>query len=85
MEIDSETGLAVPTLSGRELLDRIPESMKECEVDVIEIDKVGGGQLTMTHFFKIAENIKELTLSNEYHGFVITQGTDAMEESGYLL
>ncbi|MDG5789384.1 asparaginase [Evansella sp. AB-P1] len=85
MKRDSITGLAVPTLSGIELLEQIPEPLLDCDVDVVEMDRVGGGQLTTTLFFKIAETIRDLVRTNDYQGFVITQGTDAMEESGYLL
>lgn len=75
-----------PSLQGNHLIEAVPQLTQYASIQVEEISRVGSSKLTPTHWIKLAQRIQELLLTNpEIKGFVITHGTDSMEETAYFL
>lgn len=85
MRHDPEAGGAVPVLSGRELAALVPGLAGVAEVEVCEFCRVGGAQLTPELVFALAGRVQAALQAEDCAGAVITQGTDVIEESAYLL
>ena len=75
-------GLA-PALTGEELLEFIPELKHICKVTVLNPMSVDSTDMTAEHRLRIARVIWDNR--DGYDGFVITHGTDTMEETAYFL
>lgn len=77
-------GRAVPVLGGAELLGALPPLHGVESVDIVEVSRLGGPQLTVEGMFDLARRV-DAALAADYDGVVITQGTDTLEESCFLL
>ena len=83
---------ARPTLSGEvvvaassgELLASVPEAEQVAEVHVVELLRIDSSLMTPQNMLAIAREIRELD-GEGLSGFVVTHGTDTMEESAYLV
>lgn len=75
-------GGAVPALSASELIAAVPGLADSgIDVDVVDLRQVPGASLTFADIDALVSAIPE----RRTDGFVVTQGTDTIEETSYLL
>lgn len=84
MKEDSQ-GRAIPALSGKELIECVPELVNIADISVEAFCNKPSGHLTLEDMFGVANRIRELAHNKEADGFVVVQGTDTQEETAYLL
>lgn len=72
------------TLTGDELIDSIPEIKNDVHLKVIPFLHTASSSLTMQNIIDLAEAIQR-TIHEGTDGIVITQGTDTIEESAFML
>jgi L-asparaginase len=75
---------ALVTLNGSDLLASLPGIQDLAEVDVLSLRQVPSGDLTMSDILELADQIRR-SIRNGVSGVVISQGTDTLEETSYLL
>jgi L-asparaginase len=85
MKIDKKTGGAVPSYSGRELLEKIPVAKHLAKISCYDFGKYPGPHMTPELMFSLSQKIQDLILKNSYSGVIVTHGTDTLEETAYLL
>ncbi len=77
------TGGVTPTLTGRELVAAVPGLADTgIAVDVVEFRRLSGAALGFADMVALREAI---AADGAADGFVVTQGTDTIEETSYLL
>lgn len=80
-----ENGGVVPALSARQLVDAVPGlAGTSIDVEVIDFRRVPGASLTVEDLTALAASIRE-HLATGVDGVVVTQGTDTIEETAYIL
>jgi L-asparaginase len=78
-------GGVTPTLSVRDLVDAVPGLADAgIDVDVLALRNRPGASLTSEDILELAETLTEL-FADGAAGAVITQGTDTIEETAYLI
>jgi L-asparaginase len=78
-------GTVAPALSAKELLDAIPQiSGLDVELEIHDFRQVPGASVTFEDLFALADEIDDAAASG-VDGIVVTQGTDTIEETSYLL
>jgi L-asparaginase len=76
----------VPALSGREILERVPEIaqyLPDLKIHVHDFSTLPGPHIAPEMMLTLAGFVR--TLGEHTDGIVITHGTDSMEESAYFL
>ncbi len=80
-----EAGGVVPALTGRQLVDAVPGLTSfGSDIEVHEFRQVPGASLTIDDVVDLAAVIKKQAASGAA-GAVVTQGTDTIEETAFLL
>jgi L-asparaginase len=80
-----EPGGVVPALTGRQLIDAVPGLTSfGADIEVHEFRQVPGASLTIDDVVDLAAAIKEQAALGAV-GAVVTQGTDTIEETAFLL
>lgn len=73
-------------LSGEELLSNVPEVTDTAEITVTDIASVGSQKITPEIWFRLHQEITSMVeSSNSPDGFVITHGSNSLEETAYFL
>jgi L-asparaginase len=75
---------AAPTLSGEDLLEAVPGLDTVARVQAHSFRQYPSGDLEIADLLALAAEITTLAAGG-IDGFVVTQGTDTLEESAYLL
>jgi L-asparaginase len=75
---------AVVSLSGSEILGSLPGIAAVAHVDVRSFRQLPGAELTMADLLALAEEIRRLFRAG-VDGVVVTQGTDTLEETAFVL
>lgn len=85
MKKDTETGGLVPAVSGKDLAAAVPELARYADVDVLEFSNKPSGWMTAADMLALSGLIDRLAAMDKADGFVITHGTDTLEETAFLL
>ena len=67
------------------MLAAVPDISKNANIKGEQISNVGSQDMSFDILLKLAKRINELAPQSDVDGFVITHGTDTMEESAYFL
>lgn len=84
MKKDEVTGGLVPAVSGKDLAAAVPGLASVADVKVEAISNIPSGHMTLQHMWKLSQRIDELS-KEDVDGFVVTHGTDTLEETAFFL
>ena len=85
MKHDPKVGGSVPTLTGDEI---VSATRGLADVADIEVDQWGmfpGPHMTVARMWEVRNRIRDHLARPEVDGVVVTHGTDALEESAYIV
>ncbi|MBQ5587599.1 MAG: asparaginase, partial [Selenomonadales bacterium] len=85
MRFDQEKQGLVPAVSGAELIEAVPELSAELPLEVVEFSNIPSPHMTPSRMLALAKEIDRRAADDDTVGFVITHGTDTVEETAYLL
>ena len=85
MKIDPDLGVAIPVLSGEEILSFVPGLEQLCNFEILDFSRLPGPHMTPEHMFELSEVLNRQLGRKDVHGVVITHGTDTLEETAFLL
>ncbi len=86
MGVDAQTGAAVPQLLGAEILRQLgAQGAGIAQVEARDLATVGGSQVTPEMALSLAQTVQRALTDEGYDGAVVTQGTDGVEETSFLL
>jgi len=85
MRIDAEKGGAVPSLTGRDILDTVPGYDRVARVEIREFGRYPGPHMTIERMWELRSAILDAVERDGIDGIVVTHGTDTIEETAYLL
>lgn len=85
MRHDTAAGGAVPTLRGRDILALAPGIDKLADLEVDDWGAYPGPHMTIEMMWALRARIVEQLARPEVEGIVVTHGTDALEETAYLI
>ena len=79
------TGGAVPALSGKDLLDAVPQLAKVAKIKVVKYSNIDSSQMTPELWAGLSKTVDQVLADPSIKGAVITHGTDTMAEGSYFL
>lgn len=82
--LPESSGGHVPQRGARDLAEAIPALNGLAELSYINVARVGSCSLTIEHVTTLARKIRA-ALAEGANGVVVTHGTDAIEETAYVL
>lgn len=82
--VSSGEGGANPLLQGHDLLAAVPGVKDWADITVEAVAQMGGSHLDLETISKISRRVSEI-FSQPVVGVVVTQGTDTIDETAYLL
>ena len=83
--VKGEAGGVRPGLGAEDLAAAVPELPAICELRPETVAKLGSPNITVEAVCRLAARIEALARAGEIDGAVVTQGTDTLEESAFLL
>ena len=84
MKKDPETGGLVPAVSGEDLAAAVPGLSDWADVSVVEFSNVPSGWMSAEKMFDLSHLIDKLSEEGKADGFVVTHGTDTLEETAFF-
>lgn len=84
MRVDPLAGGNVPSLSGAEILARVPDLDRVAQVVPIDLGRTPASHFTFGQLFQIAEAIRTAHDDPAIDGVVVVQGTDVIEETAFF-
>ncbi len=85
MRKDEKTGGLVPAVSGEELAAAIPGLSDRANVEIKEFSNIPSGWMTDKQMLALSNMIDTMAEKKEADGFVVTHGTDTLEETAFFL
>ena len=85
MRRDPVTGAALPALSGREIVARVPGLRRVARLRLEDLARLPGPHVTPAWMWRLRGRVEQVLADPDVHGLVITHGTDTLEETAYLL
>lgn len=85
MRHDPTAGGAVPSLRGRDILDLAPGIDRLASLEIDDWGAYPGPHMTIERMWALRARILEHLARAEVDGVVVTHGTDAVEETAYLI
>ena len=85
MKHDPALGGSVPTLSGDEIVRATPGLEKVSGIEVDQWGMLPGPHMTVEKMWEVRNRVVSHLARPEVQGVVVTHGTDALEESAYLV
>ena len=73
------------TLTAEDLISAVPQLAEVAQIEAIQVCNVNSDDITAEVWIELANKINELARDPDVRGFVITHGTDTMEETAYFL
>ena len=73
------------TLTAEVLLWGVPEIDEVADIEAIQVCNINSDDITAEIWLQLANTINEMAQDPDVKGFVITHGTDTMEETAYFL
>ncbi|MDZ4746230.1 MAG: asparaginase [bacterium] len=83
--LDKEWGGVVPSMSGGEILARIPGIRDEVDISVHEYGTFPGPHMTPDRMLELASLTQSYVSRDDVDGVVVTHGTDTLEETAFFL
>jgi L-asparaginase len=83
--LDERSGLPVPKLTGEEILARTPGLAAAANVVVDDFGRHPGPHMHPGRMLQLADRIRAATGDGAVDGVVVTHGTDAIEETAFVL
>lgn len=84
-KVDAATGLAMPVLSGEELLQMLGKSGDPGAVEVHDFCRVASPQIAPEHWLGLQALAQSLLERKDIAGIVISHGTSTLEETAWFL
>lgn len=84
-EQGKETGYTSGSLSVESLIEAVPGIEDIANIEAIQVCNVNSDDINDETWIELANTINTLASDDKVLGFVITHGTDTMEESAYFL
>lgn len=84
-ETGKETGYKSGSLSVESLIEAVPGLEDVANIEAIQICNVNSDDITDEVWLTLANTINDLSKDDKVSGFVITHGTDTLEETAYFL
>lgn len=79
------TGYLPGILSAESLIGAVPELEDIAEIEAVQICNVNSDDITDEIWLRLADTINQMAADPSVAGFVITHGTDTMDETAYFL
>lgn len=83
--LDPDSGLPVPTLTGEQILARTPGLDTVAHVVIDDFGRYPGPHMHPGRMLQLAARIRSATAEGAIDGVIVTHGTDAIEETAFLL
>lgn len=84
-EEGKETGYKSGSITGEALVESVPGLSDIANIEVIQVCNLNSDDITSREWIALANTINVLAANENVAGFVITHGTDTMEETAYFL
>ncbi|HEX9189726.1 MAG TPA: asparaginase [Vicinamibacteria bacterium] len=85
MRRDPVTGAALPALSGRQIVARVPGLRREALLRLEDLARLPGPHVTPAWMWRLRARVEEVLDDPATAGVVVTHGTDTLEETAFLL
>ncbi len=83
MKYDENSGGNRPSIDGSELLSFLPKHFENVNIDIHDYGNKPSPHMKIGNYLEFVNIIKEN--QNKYDGFLITHGTDVLEEAAFFL
>lgn len=84
-EVGKTAGYQPGSMSAQEMISEVPLINDVADIRAIQVCNVNSDDVTDKVWIKLARTINEMSADEDVAGFVITHGTDTLEETAYFL